>query len=151
MRYAATQSTATLFLAVTENIQKAQPGKQKNIAFVVQDNWGFETLQYFQDVYPYLDWFHLYSIIVTEPVLPQDRLALFSDPDTIIMVAPYLEPEWQNALDAPLTAMGKVHCSIWIPDMRKFMVVYYSPDLPPQICLFDIGLALDAKAAGGPP
>jgi 4-amino-4-deoxy-L-arabinose transferase-like glycosyltransferase len=150
-RYAATQSTATLYLAVTENILKAQPDRQKNIAFIVQDNWGFETLEYFRDVYPYLNWFHLYSIIVTEPVLPQDKLALFSDPDTITMVAPYLDPAWQNALDAPLTALGKAHCAIWIPDMRKFLVVYFSPDLPPQVCLFDTGLALDAKAAGGPP
>jgi 4-amino-4-deoxy-L-arabinose transferase-like glycosyltransferase len=147
MRYAATQSTATLYLAVTENIYKAQPGKQKNIAFVAQDGWGYETLQYFQDVYPYLDWFHLYPIMITEPVLPQDKMALFSDPETIIIVAPYLEPEWQNALDAPLTALGKTRCDIWIPDMRKLLVVYYTPDLPPQICLFDTGLALDEKTA----
>lgn len=145
MRYAATQSAATLYLAITENIQKIQPDRQKNIAFIAQDTWGFETFLYFQDVYPYLEWFHLFPIVIAEPVLPENMMGLFSDPETIVMVAPYLEPEWQNALDAPLMALGKARCDLWIPDMRRLMVVYYSPELPAQICLNDIGLAYDEK------
>ena len=151
MRYAATQSTATLFIAVTENIIKAQPDKQKNIAVLLQDDWGFEAMLYFKDVYPHLTWFHLDPIFITEPVLPEDKMSLFANPQTIVLVAPYLAPEWQNALDGPLTSLGKARCSIWIPDMRQFMVLYFSPDLPPTVCLFDTGLAIDEKIATSGP
>jgi 4-amino-4-deoxy-L-arabinose transferase-like glycosyltransferase len=149
MRYAATQSTATLFLALTENIQKAQPDKTRDMEVILQDKWGFETLLYFQDVYPYVDRFRLDPVAITEPVLPQDKMGVFSDPDTIVIVTPYIEAEWQNALDTPLLALGKTRCNIWIPDMRKLMVVYYSPELPSQICQFDTGLAVDEKIATG--
>ncbi len=151
LRYAPMQSPATMYLAVTENILNVQPNKQKNIALIAQDTWSFETLDDFRDVYPYLEWFHLYSIIIDEPVLPQDKLALFADPATIVMLDPFLESEWQNALDAPLTALGKNHCNVWVPDLRTMLVVYYSPDLPPQICLFDTDLAVDKKIATGGP
>ncbi len=147
MRYAPTQSTATLYLAITENIHKIQPERQKNIAFIAQDTWGFETFVYFQDVYPYLEWFHLFSITITEPVLPENTMSLFLDPETIVMVAPYLEPEWQNTLDTSLKTLGKARCDIWIPDMRKLLVVYYPSDLPSEICVFDTGLAFDEKTA----
>lgn len=147
MRYAATQSTATLYLALTENIQKLQPERQKNIVFIAQDTWGYETFVYFQDVYPYLEWFHLFPVIISEPALPQNQMTLFSDPETIVMVAPYLEPEWQNTLDVSLKTLGKARCDIWIPDMRKLLVVYYPQELPAEICQFDVGLTFDEKTA----
>ena len=136
-----------MFLAVTENIQKAQPDKPKNIAVILENTWGFDSMLIFQDVYPYLDWFHLFPVIITAPALPQDRMALLSDPDTIILVPPYITPEWQNTLDAPLSALGKTRCALWVPDERKLMVFYYPPDLPPEVCQIDNGLSVDEKTA----
>jgi hypothetical protein len=147
MRYAATQSTGTLFLAVTENVQKAQPDKPRNIAVILENTWGFDSMLIFQNVYPYLEWFHLTPVIITAPALPQDQMALLSDPDTIIIVPPYIKPEWQDALDGPLAALAKARCTLWVPDTRELMVFYYPPDLPPEICQIDTGLSVDEKMA----
>jgi hypothetical protein len=135
MQYTQPQSTGTLFIAVTQNIYKAQPDKPKNIAVILENTWsyGFDSMLAFQDIYPYLAWFHLYPIFITGPSLPDDKTALFSDPDTIILIPPSIDPEWQKTLDAPLAALGKARCDILVPDVQKRMVFYYPPELP-SIC-----------------
>jgi hypothetical protein len=129
-RYSGTQSAETLFIEVTQNIQRAEPNKPKNVAVIIGDVWGIDGLVEFQNVYPYLAWFHLYQIRITEPTLPETNMSLFSDRNTLIIVSPYLNPEWQNALDAPLTALGKTRCIVTTPDGQQRFLLYYAPDIP---------------------
>jgi hypothetical protein len=132
-RYSGVQSVENLFIGITQDIQKAEPNSPKNIAVIVGDVWGIAGFVEFQNVYPHLAWFHIYQIKITEPVLPEADKLLFSDRDTIIFVSPYLDPEWQRALDAPLQALGKARCDVLTPDGQKRFVLYYAPDIP-QAC-----------------
>lgn len=134
MRFYNTQSTETVFMAITQNIQKIDPNKPRNIAVIVQGEWGYYGLVEFQNVYPYLAWFHLYQVPLTEPVLPQTSMALLSDPSTIVLVAPYVDPAWQNALDPQLTSLGKEHCEVLVPNLQRRLILYYQPGLPAEIC-----------------
>jgi hypothetical protein len=132
-RYSGVQSVENLFIGITQDIQKAEPNSPKNIAVIVGDVWGIAGFVEFQNVYPHLAWFHIYQIKITEPVLPEADKLLFSDRDTIIFVSPYLDPEWQRVLDAPLQALGKARCDVLTPDGQKRFVLYYAPDIP-QAC-----------------
>jgi len=132
-RYASIQSAETLFVGITQDIQRAEPNRPKNFAVIIGDVWGTAGLVEFQNVYPHLAWFHIYEIKITEPALPDAETTLFSDRDTLIMVSPYLSQEWQDALDAPLQALGKARCDVVTPDGQKRFVLYYAPDMP-QAC-----------------
>lgn len=129
-RYEGVQSAETLFVGITQSIQKAEPNSPKNFAVILGERWSIAGLVEFQNVYPHLAWFQIYRIHITEPILPEADMALFSERNTLIMVSPYLPPEWQNALDAPLRALGKARCDVLTPDGQKRFVLYYSPDLP---------------------
>ncbi len=130
MRFAPTQSAESLFVGITQSIQQAEPNSPKNFAVIYGDVWGIQGLVEFQNVYPHLAWFHLYGIQILEPKLPEEDFKLFSDRNTLIMVSPYIDPEWQNALDASLQALGKVRCDVSTPDGQKRFALYYAPDLP---------------------
>jgi hypothetical protein len=138
-RFTSFESTEILFVGVTQNIQKAEPKKPRNIVVIAEGEWLFDGLLEFQNVYPHLAWYHLYQIKITEPVLPQVDMRLLSDPDTIIMVTPYVDPAWQDALDAPLLALGKTRCDLvapltFVPYDQKRLIFYYPPEIPSQVC-----------------
>lgn len=129
-RYSGFQSVETMFVGVTQTIHNiAGPNTPINFVVINGDVWGIDGLLEFQNVYPHLAWFHLYQIRIKEPVLPEDSMSILSDKDTVIMVSPYLDPELQKTIDAPLLALEKVHCDVFTANGQKRFALYYSPHL----------------------
>jgi hypothetical protein len=129
IRFMPIQSAESMFIHVTEEIQKADRHRPKNVAVLVGDTWGVAGLVEFQNVYPHLAWFHIYQIKVASPRLPEAQLPLLADRDTLVLLSPYLEPEWQDALDAPLRELGKTACTVTDLNGRYIFMLYYAPEI----------------------
>ena len=130
MHYAGSQSIDSLFIGITHNIFNAEPDSSKNVVVIAGDTWGIDNILLFQKTYPHLAWFYPQVIRIKQAVLPDADISLLSDRNTIIIVSPYMDPAIQQALDAPLLALGKAHCDILTADGQKQFVLYNSPDLP---------------------
>ncbi|RPH58132.1 MAG: hypothetical protein EHM81_10535 [Chloroflexi bacterium] len=133
VRYSGFQSPETLFLRVTKSVYDVEPHVTKNYVVIVGDLWGITGLVEFQNVYPYLAWFHISQITITEPVLPETSLPLLAERNTLVMLSPWLDPAWQETLGTTLEALGKRHCNVITPAGDFRFSLYHAPELP-QAC-----------------
>jgi ABC-type multidrug transport system fused ATPase/permease subunit len=124
------QMLEALFIRISQHIYEAKPTSPQNYAVVVNESGGIEGLLELQQVYPHLAWAQIHQIRIPKPVLSEANLPLLADRNTSVILAPWLDPVWVTALDAPLRALGKESCDILTAAGEKRFVLYHDPDLP---------------------
>ncbi len=132
-RYADMQSIETLFIRLSQNLERAEPRRPKNYVIIADENWGITGFLMLQKAYPHLAWAEMHEILLAEPVIPDASKPLLSERDTIILLMPWMDPVWVNALDAPLRDMGKEPCEMTTYTGLRRTTMYHAPDLP-QAC-----------------
>jgi hypothetical protein len=128
-RYGMVQHIQSLFVRISENVYRTNPDSPWNYALIVNDLWGPDGLSGFRENYPHLTSAELHLVHIDEPTLPPDSLPLLAARNTIIILSPWLEPSWPDALAAPLQNLGKQPCIIYAPNGQKRFILYYFPGL----------------------
>jgi hypothetical protein len=127
------QLTEALFVRISQHVYEAEPNTPKNYAVIVNETWGIEGLLFLQNAYSHLAWARIVQIRIAEPVLSESDQRLLAERNTIIILAPQLDPIWAKTLDTPLRELGKEPCDIATENQEKRFVLYHAPDLP-QAC-----------------
>jgi len=129
-RFPNMQNAEALFIRITENIYKAEPGVPRTYVFVVDPSWGISGPVMLQKLYPHLAWAQIKQLTLTEPEIPKESIPLLEDRNTFILFMPWMNVEWKTRLDPQIRALGKEVCQITAYNGDPRFPLYYPPDLP---------------------
>lgn len=130
LRFPNMQNLEALFIRVTKNIHDVEPNTPKTYVFLVDENWSVYGLLMMQKVYPHLAWAQIKQITLKEPEIPESWESLLKERDTLVMVMPWMDPEWKKTLDPQVKALDKEMCQITTYSGEARFPLYYAPDLP---------------------
>jgi len=129
-RFDFTQSFDVLFLRLASDAHVLYPDPPKTFAVITDPSWGIDGFRKLPLLYPgWLSEAQLRQVTLTEPRLTEHDLVTLADPNTLVMIKPWLEAEWQTALDAPLRSIGKEPCEMKTTGGDVRFVLWHAPDL----------------------
>ncbi len=106
------QNEVTLYLRMAVQA-KQQSGMLPTFVFITDPTWSPEGISdnlhpvYFPASPP-----QLVSVIVTDTNIPDTARPLISDPNSVVVIKPWLGQSWKAALEASLRSLGKGPCDI---------------------------------------
>jgi hypothetical protein len=107
------QNEVTLYLRMVMQAQEQRSDPMPTFVFITDPGWSPEGISenlhpvYFPDSPPALK-----SVVVTDATLPPEARALIVDPNTLVVIKPWLAASWRSALEDGLRSLGKVPCDI---------------------------------------
>jgi hypothetical protein len=107
------QNEVTLYLRMVMQAQEQHSDPMPAFVFITDPGWSPEGIRdnlhpvYFPDSPP-----ELKSVVVTDANLPAEARALIADPNTLVVIKPWLTASWRSNLEDGLRALGKVPCDI---------------------------------------
>jgi len=107
------QNEVTLYLRMVMQAQEQHSGPVPTFVFITDPGWSPEGISdnlhpvYFAGSPPVLR-----SVVVTDANLPAEARALIADPNTLVVIKPWLTAGWRSDLEDGLRALGKVPCDI---------------------------------------
>jgi hypothetical protein len=97
---------------------------------ITDPSWGIDGFRKLPLLYPHwISEAQLRQVTLTEPRLTEHDLVTLADPNTLVMIKPWLEAEWQAALEAPLRSIGKEPCEMKTTGGDVRFVLWHAPDL----------------------
>jgi hypothetical protein len=110
---AGTPSLEMLFLRLVERAERDPQARNSIYVFVTDESWGLDGIRLLQDLY-FLpqSGYQLERIVMSRESLEWGELARLRAANTIIIVQPWMRPEWQAALTPILVEAGKQTCEI---------------------------------------
>ncbi len=107
------QNEVTLYLRMAMQAQEQQSDRLPTFVFITDPTWSPQGISdnlhpvYFPTSPP-----QLVSVIVTDTNIPDAARPLISDPNSVVVIKPWLEEGWKAALEASLKSLGKGPCDI---------------------------------------
>ena len=120
-----------MFLKLAQDVQAVEGDRPKTFVFVTDPEWGIDGLYMLQNAYgapssPA----QLTKITVSTPTLSEADLLRLADPQTLIILKPWLPEDWQQALGSQLAALGKEGCPVNRPNSQvPVFVLWHAPEL----------------------
>lgn len=128
-RYANNQSIEMLFVRISQNIERIEPRQPKNYMIIADENWGVTGFLMIQKAYPHLAWAEMHEIQLSEPELPATSIPLLSERNTVIILMPWMEPEWVRKLETQIRDLDKVPCEVTMFGGSRLTTMFLSPDM----------------------
>jgi len=107
------QNEVTLYLRMVMQAEEQRSDPMPTFVFITDPGWSPEGISdnlhpvYFPDSPP-----ELKSVVITDANLPTDARSLIADPNTLVVIKPWLTASWRRDLEEVLRALGKVPCDI---------------------------------------
>lgn len=104
--------------------------KPKTFVFITNPDWGIDGILLQGRVYNYpATRLNLERLIVENPSLPTSELDRLQDLDTLVILQPDFDQEWQDALATQLLELGKEPCPVYeYTNNSVRFTMYLSPD-----------------------
>jgi 4-amino-4-deoxy-L-arabinose transferase-like glycosyltransferase len=102
-----------LFLRTVRQIESRPELPPKTTVFISDPSWRADGMQVLVDVYqtpPSMS--QIQSLSIDTPQIPEESLAHLANADTLVILKPWLDEEWKQALGDQLAGIGKVPCDI---------------------------------------
>lgn len=102
-----------LFLRTVRQIESRPEIPPKTTVFISDPSWKADGMGVLVDVYqtpPSMS--QIQSLTIDTPRLPEESLARLADADTLVILKPWLDEVWKQALGDQLAAIGKMPCDI---------------------------------------
>lgn len=109
------QSLESLFLGIVQRGESFEPTRVKPLTFLFLTNpdWGIDGLHTLLHAYPYpASRVRLAREVVLQPILPLNAYSTISERDTLVILQPEMDAQWQEMLGAQLKGLGKESCEI---------------------------------------
>jgi hypothetical protein len=119
-----------LLLRTLRQIESRDDIPPKTTVFVSDPSWNADGMNVLVDVYetpPSMN--HFRSIQISEPALSEQNLQELSAANYMVILKPWLEPEWKSALGEQLIEIGKTPCEIKTADGEVRFQLWHSGDL----------------------
>ncbi len=120
------QSLETLFLRTVQRAQRDEAVAPKTYVFVTDPSWSSIGIQMIPEVYPVRA--KITEVVISDPSLPESAIPLIADRNALVIIKPWLDPSWQEALAAPLSALGKVPCPIHTTNGDVRFTLWHAPE-----------------------
>jgi hypothetical protein len=107
------QNEVTLYLRMVMQAQQQGSDPMPTFVFITDPGWSPQGISdnlhpvYFPDSPP-----ELKSVVITDANLPAEARALVVDPNTLVVIKPWLTAGWRWDLEDGLRALGKVPCDV---------------------------------------
>jgi hypothetical protein len=107
------QNEVTLYLKMAMRVRELEDRPPPTFAFVTDPTWSPQGISsnlhpvYFPTSPP-----QLLTVTVTDAHLPDGGRAVISNPNTVVIIKPWLEENWKRDLEASLVSLGKVSCDV---------------------------------------
>jgi len=106
------QNEVTLYLRMAMQAQQ-QSDTLPTFVFITDPTWSPQGISdNLHPVYFPVSPPQLVSVIVTDMNIPDAARPLISDPNSVVVIKPWLEEGWKAALEASLRSLGKSPCDI---------------------------------------
>ncbi len=108
------QNLETLFLRVAMRAQELEGEWAKTFVFITDPAWSIDGIRHNQQrVYSVPSSpAQLVQVTVTDTNLPESAHAIIADPNSVVIIKPWLDAEWKRALAVSLQELGKVPCDV---------------------------------------
>jgi hypothetical protein len=103
----------------------------KTFLFITESNWGIDGFQMLERVYSYPAWrINLERIVVDSPDLPDSANELIEKRDTLVIIQPRMDSNWQAAISSKIQSLGKIPCEVKEYSNRDTrFIMWYSPEV----------------------
>jgi hypothetical protein len=120
-----------LFLRMLQHDAKEDPGTLKDYLFITTPDWGIDGLLVLQDVYKLPPSpTQLHRVVAERPTLPQEALPLISQPDTVVIIQPWMDETVRVGLQVQLAGLGRRPCDVRdIPEKDVRFTFWFTPAL----------------------
>jgi 4-amino-4-deoxy-L-arabinose transferase-like glycosyltransferase len=111
----ANQTLEALFLGIVQRLPEFEPTRAKPLTFLFITNheWGIDGLHMLMQAYPYAaSKIQLQEEKLAEPVISEWLQPLIAGRETLVILQPNLNADWQVKLGEQLMNMGKEPCEI---------------------------------------
>ncbi|MBN1145670.1 MAG: glycosyltransferase family 39 protein [Anaerolineales bacterium] len=127
------QTVEMLFVRMMERLLDFEPQTAipKTVLFVTEQDWGIDGFYWLLRAYEYpVSKVQLARMVVDGPELPRYANESISERNTLVIIQPDLDFEWQEAIGAQIESLGKQACEIREANNRDTrFVLWYSPGL----------------------
>ena len=127
------QTVEVLFVRLMDRLVKFEPQTAipKTILFITEQNWGIDGFYWLLRAYEYpASRVHLARMAVDGPKLPQYAHESIAERNTLVIIQPDLDGEWQSEIGTQIENIGKRSCEIKeVNDRDTRFVLWYSPGL----------------------
>lgn len=120
----------TLFFRLAGQVQRVASDPPKTYVFLITRNWDIGGLRVLQKVYslPPSET-QLVSVVISEGHLPESARLRIADPDTLVIIQPWMDAAWQSALGSAIGAAGKTPCPIRSTAGQERFILWHDPAL----------------------
>jgi hypothetical protein len=119
-----------IFVRLTEHAHSLEPDVPKNYVVILDANWSVDGLLRYPSIYPlFLSQARISQVRIDGPTLPEESKPLLSDRNTLVVLPPWLDANWQTGLEAPLRELGKQPCAYPTSSGKPRFILYTHPDL----------------------
>jgi hypothetical protein len=103
----------------------------KTFLFITDKNWGIDGFHMLERVYSYpASRIYLQRVELNEPELPDSATELIENRNTLVIIQPTMNPDWQETISSSLQSLGKIPCEIKEYSNRDTrFVMWYSPEV----------------------
>ena len=131
LRTTGAASLEALFLRMLQHDAQEDPNTLKDYLFITAPDWGIDGFLTLQDVYKVppsptqLHW-----LVAESSELPEEEMELISQPNTVVIIQPWMDETVRLGLEDRLVETGKERCQVSdTPLTDPQFSIWYSPGL----------------------
>jgi hypothetical protein len=121
------QTLETVFLRTLQHAEQSTRTAPNSYVFVTDPSWSSVGLRLIPQVYPVTA--TIADLTITEPVLPASAAQALRDPNVLVIIKPWLDPAWQQALEPQLRGLGKQSCIVRATNGDPRFALWHAPGL----------------------
>jgi 4-amino-4-deoxy-L-arabinose transferase-like glycosyltransferase len=120
-----------LFLRMLQHDKIEDPNAAKSYLFITQSDWGIDGIRQLQEIYSLPDsQAQLLRVAVENPDLPASTVDRIQDPNTLVIIQPWMEQTLRTAIENELSQLGKSSCQVSTTPLNSpQFTLWYSPNL----------------------
>jgi 4-amino-4-deoxy-L-arabinose transferase-like glycosyltransferase len=121
------QSLETLFFRMLLRAQVVDADKSITYVFITDPTWSSSGIQHLTDYYPIKE--KVVDLVVEGPTLPEASIDLIKNPDTYIIIKPWMDEPLKTNLEIQINASGKESCDIHATNGDFRFKLWHAPGL----------------------
>lgn len=126
-RMAGLQSMETLVFRMIQRAQREEAMEPKTYIFITDPTWTSLGIAQIPKIHPLRA--QVADVIVQEPSLPEYTKRQLAERNSLVIIKPWLDPSWQEALAPALRELGKEPCEVKATTGDVRFTLWHAPGL----------------------
>jgi hypothetical protein len=120
----------SLYLRLAERAAALESRTASTFVFVTDASWGIDGMLMLQHTYGVpASSSQVARVALDTPQLPEEARVRLADPNTLVIVQPWLPESWHQSLSSQLEDLGKQSCPVSsAPGQHVVFMLWHGPD-----------------------